>query len=78
MRVSFLPAARTEMAEAFEWYQQRSPALGAAFLAAADRLVHRIVENPLAFPAMTADVRRARFRRFPSACSSANLRMRFS
>jgi plasmid stabilization system protein ParE len=63
--VSFLPAARIEMTEAHNWYERRSPGLGDAFLAEVDRQVNRIAENPLQFPTILSDVRRARLQRFP-------------
>ena len=60
-----LPAARIELIEAQDWYEQASPGLGAAFRSEADHQIGRIVENPRQFPAVLADVRRARLRRFP-------------
>ncbi len=41
------------------------PGLGDEFLAAAQALVDRLVENPLALPLVHRDTRRAVFRRFP-------------
>jgi plasmid stabilization system protein ParE len=63
--VQFLPLARLEAIEARDWYEARSPGLGEAFVLEMDRLADRVAENPLAFPTMLADVRRARLRRFP-------------
>jgi toxin ParE1/3/4 len=63
--VSFMPAARLEFIEAFDWYESRAPGLGAAFRTEAQRQVARIAERPTQFPIMLADVRRARLRRFP-------------
>lgn len=63
--VRFLPAARLEVIEARDWYEQRSPGLGDAFAQEIDRQVQRIAENATGFPVMLADVRRVRLRRFP-------------
>jgi plasmid stabilization system protein ParE len=60
-----MPAARLELIEAQDWYDREVPGLGARFRAEVDRQVERILANPLQFPVMLADVRRARLRRFP-------------
>ena len=65
--VRFLPLAHLEVIEARDWYQLRSHALGEAFVLEIDRQVERIADNPVGFPIMLADVRRARLRRFPYA-----------
>ena len=63
--VRFLPLARLEAIEAWDWYAQRSPGLGEAFLLEIDRAVELISDNPLHYPRMLADIRRVRLRRFP-------------
>ncbi|HVO45262.1 MAG TPA: type II toxin-antitoxin system RelE/ParE family toxin [Steroidobacteraceae bacterium] len=63
--VVFLPAARLELIEAQDWYESEAPGLGAQFRAAVGDQVARISMNPLAFPVVLGDVRRARLRRFP-------------
>lgn len=63
--VVFGPAARTEMVEASNWYAAHSPALAARFVTEVDAAISRIGENPLIFPLVLRDVRRARLRRFP-------------
>ncbi|MBX9747062.1 MAG: type II toxin-antitoxin system RelE/ParE family toxin [Hyphomonadaceae bacterium] len=63
--VNFTPAAQAEVIEALDWYELRASGLGGAFRSEADRQIARIAENPLQFPAIVADVRRARLRRFP-------------
>lgn len=60
-----MPAARLEFIEAFDWYEVRAPGLGTAFERETDRQVARIAENPMQFPIIMADIRRARLRRFP-------------
>jgi len=60
-----MPAARLDMIDAQDWYERKAQGLGARFLAEVDFQVQRIAANPLHFPKMWADVRRARLRRFP-------------
>jgi plasmid stabilization system protein ParE len=63
--VEFLPAARLEFAEAYEWYAARSSRAAQDFVNEIDRQVVRIAKNAEAFPIAVADVRRVRLRRFP-------------
>jgi plasmid stabilization system protein ParE len=65
--VRFLPLARLDVIEARDWYEQRSAGLGDALILEIDHQVDRIADNPMAFPVMLADMRRARLRRFPYA-----------
>jgi hypothetical protein len=58
-------AARVEVIEARNRYDKQVPGLGARFLDELDHQAGRISANPLQFPAVLADVRRARLRRFP-------------
>jgi plasmid stabilization system protein ParE len=59
------PAAEAEMAEAFVWYEQRVPGLGAEFLLAVDAVIENIVRTPEQFPVVHKSFRRALLRRFP-------------
>ena len=61
----FMPAARLEVMAAQDWYENEAQGLGARFRAEIDYQAARIAANPLQFPVMLADVRRARLRRFP-------------
>jgi toxin ParE1/3/4 len=63
--VIFLPAARQEVIDAQDWYENEAKGLGAQFRAQVDYQAKRIAANPLHFPEMLQDVRRARLRRFP-------------
>ena len=65
--VVFGPAARAEMLEAVDWYDVHAPGLGEQFVAEIDATVARIAANPLQFPAVLREVRRARLHRFPYA-----------
>jgi hypothetical protein len=57
------------MAEAYDWYEERSPGLGDDFLAAVDEGLAAVREAPQRFPVVHRDadveVRRVRLRRFP-------------
>ena len=63
--VLFTPAAQAEVSEAQDWYEREAAGLGGRFRAEVDRVVQRLAVNPLQLPAMLADVRRARLRKFP-------------
>jgi hypothetical protein len=63
--VVFRPEAEAEVLEARQWYESRSEGLGRRFAAAVDALVTRIVSNPLAFPEVHGQTRRAVLTRFP-------------
>jgi plasmid stabilization system protein ParE len=65
--VFFMPAARSEIREASEWYADREPDLGTRFTAEIGRTVERIATAPLPFPVVLRDVRRARCRHVPDA-----------
>ena len=65
--VSFLPAAQFEAGEAQDWYEAEAGGLGAVFRAELDHAVQRLAANPLQFPIVFADIRRALLRRFPYA-----------
>lgn len=66
-RVSFRPQADAEAVEARGWYEERQQGLGEEFGAAVDDVIVRIAENPLAFPCVHGETRRATLRRFPYA-----------
>jgi toxin ParE1/3/4 len=59
------PEAEAELAEAFDWYEEQLRGLGSEFLISVDATVHAIVRNPLQFPKIHRDVRRALLHRFP-------------
>jgi toxin ParE1/3/4 len=58
-------AARTDIAEAFRWYEERGVGLGHEFLRAVRVAFGAIQQAPLQFPVALEDVRKARLRRFP-------------
>jgi plasmid stabilization system protein ParE len=63
--VSITAAARLEVIEAIDWYNARAPRPGDSFEIEVNRQLGRISDNPLQFPVLVADIRRARLRRFP-------------
>ncbi|MDQ3816371.1 MAG: type II toxin-antitoxin system RelE/ParE family toxin [Acidobacteriota bacterium] len=66
-RIVVRPEAAREVQEAFDWYEQRDEGLGQEFLRAADACLAGVRRNPLAFPQVHKEVRRALMRKFPYA-----------
>ena len=63
--VIVMPAARQEIVAAQDWYEREARGLGGRFRSEIDYQVKRITANPMQFPELLTDVRRARLRRFP-------------
>ena len=63
--LSVNPQAEEETQKAARWYEDESQGLGAAFLELVEQTLTAISENPLRFPLVYRDVRRALLRRFP-------------
>lgn len=61
----FKRLAEAEIAEAFAWYDQRGIDQGRAFLAELERVERFVKLNPLLYPKVEGDIRRANLRRFP-------------
>ena len=61
------PEAEADIAEAFDWYENRVPGLGSEFLLVLDALFNSILRNHLIYPIVYKTVRRALARRFPYA-----------
>ena len=59
------PEAEAELAEAFGWYEQQNPGLGAEFLRSADAALQSILRAPQQYPRVHKAIRRALVRRFP-------------
>lgn len=64
-RVLFRPEARDEFETAGEWYEGERRGLGGDFLEAVDEQLTRIAANPLLYPTVYRDIRKAALRRFP-------------
>jgi len=59
------PEAEAEMADAFNWYEDRVAGLGSDFLLCVDATLSAILRNPQQYPRVHREVRRALTRRFP-------------
>jgi len=66
-RLVFRPDAEAELLDARDWYEAQRVGLGAVFAAAVETTVTAILENPLAYPRVKGDTRRALVRQFPYA-----------
>lgn len=64
-RLIVRPEAEAEMADAFDWYEDRVPGLGSAFLLCVDAVFSSIVRSPQQYPRVHKSIRRALIRRFP-------------
>jgi plasmid stabilization system protein ParE len=65
--VLFRPQAEDELLDVQRWYESRAAGLGSRFARAADQLIERVLANPLAFPRVHDETRRAVMSRFPYA-----------
>lgn len=63
--VRFSQTARRELIDAQDWYEGEAPGLGRRFRAAIHALTERMSANPLQFPVVYKNARRALLRRFP-------------
>lgn len=59
------PETEAEMADAFDWYEDRVPGLGSEFLLCVDATFSAILRSPQQYPRIHRIVRRALTRRFP-------------
>ncbi|MBI3455742.1 MAG: type II toxin-antitoxin system RelE/ParE family toxin [Candidatus Rokubacteria bacterium] len=66
-RLVFRPQAESELLDARGWYEEQRPGLGRTFAAAVETALAGIVQNPLAYPRVHGETRRALVRRFPYA-----------
>ena len=62
--VVFRPQAEDDALDAHAWYESRRTGLGREFGHAVNTLVTRIVDNPLLFPRVHGETRRAVLSRF--------------
>lgn len=65
MKVRYLAEARTDVREVKRYYNDQRPGLGREFADEVRAAVGRIRENPHAWQALDASVRRCRTNRFP-------------
>jgi hypothetical protein len=59
------PEAEAELAEAFNWYERQVAGLGSRLLLSVDAAINSIQRDPLQYPILYKNVRRALTRRFP-------------
>lgn len=59
------PEAEFDIQDAFEWYEAQAPGLGSEFVRAVDACLSNVGRNPLAYPIIHKQARRALIRRFP-------------
>jgi plasmid stabilization system protein ParE len=65
MKLSYHPAAESEVVQAAKYYQRRVHGLGAQFLDEFDRSIGRILASPTASRIVAGDKRRFLMPRFP-------------
>lgn len=59
------PAALADLREAHVWYDAQLPGLGLEFMDAIEQRLMQVQDNPLQFPVVRHEIRRAIVRRFP-------------
>jgi toxin ParE1/3/4 len=64
-RIIFKPEALLDATEAYKWYEERDPGLGAEFMRAVDSCIHQIERHPEMYPVVHKNLRQALTRRFP-------------
>lgn len=64
-RLVFRPEADLEINEAAEWYEARGQGLAVEFLRVLDACIESIRRDPLLYPVVHGQARRAMLRRFP-------------
>jgi len=67
MRLTYHPEAEAEIVQAAAYYEKQVKGLGSRFLSDLEATIASIVEAPLRWPLVEADVRRCSLRRFPYA-----------
>ena len=58
-------SAQIDLRDAFNWYQDKQPGLGEEFMEAVEDKLRRIESNPLQFPILRGQTRRAIVTRLP-------------
>ena len=59
------PEAEAELADAYEWYEQRVQGLGDQFLLSVDAVLQSVIRSPHQYPQVFKSIRRALLHRFP-------------
>ena len=63
--LEFLPEAKLEMQEAFQWYEGRQEGLGDDFTAEVEKALDRLLVAPTSFGIVFRGMRRMAVKRFP-------------
>ncbi len=63
--IIFRPEAQLDLAEAYQWYEERDRGLGAEFIRAIEASLDQIKRHPEMYPVVHDNVRQAITRRFP-------------
>lgn len=66
-RLIVRPEAQADIVAAYTWYGRQRPGLDGEFLAEVEVVLGLIETNPLLYPVIYRDIRRALTRRFPFA-----------
>lgn len=65
MRLIIRKDAEVDIAEAYSWYEGKREGLGSEFIEEISRTINAAFSEPLRFPLLFRQLRRARVRRFP-------------
>lgn len=65
--LSVSPDAEKDISEAAKWYEEQKSGLGQEFMLSLDAIMQSIIRNPLQFPVIYKEFRRALLYRFPFA-----------
>lgn len=63
--ISFSPEAELDLLNAAKWYEENLKGLGSSFLLNVEAVVNSLSRNPLAYPKVYKNIRRALTRKFP-------------
>lgn len=63
--VEFLPRARKELLDSWDWYEDKQPGLGDRFLSDIYKIINLIEQNPERYPERKKKFREARIDIFP-------------
>ncbi len=64
-KVLVRPEAETEISEAHSWYNLQTEGLGSEFLRSVDACLSSVEREPLSYPIVYKQIRRALVRKFP-------------
>ena len=67
LKTVILPKARSELEDAFKWYENQEKGLGFEFLISADAAKSSVERDPEMYPKVFKEIRRAIIQRFPFA-----------